>query len=202
MREPHNIKEVDALNSDYIGLIFFDASPRNMNNNPDAIPETDAHKVGVFVDAALETIIKKAREFKLHTIQLHGNESPESCAELLGLGYQVFKAIKVNDETQAAEIEPYKGKCTALLFDTKTEKHGGSGIKFNWKKLEELAPIDKFFLSGGIGENDLDAILNLACPNLVGLDLNSRFEIEPGLKDIDRLKLFLNKIEIQTNTIA
>ena len=202
MREPENILMVDTLNPDFLGIIFHANSPRNMNNNPDAIPETKAQKVGVFVDTNMETIIKKAREFNLSTIQLHGNESPETCTDLINLGYSVFKAFKIDDKTQASEIEPYKGKCTAFIFDTKTEKHGGSGKKFNWNKLDELALIDKFFLSGGINANDAKAILKLNYENLIGLDLNSKFEIKPGLKDVNMLQTFINGLQKQPINIV
>ena len=197
MREPDNLLEVDALNPEYLGIIFHADSPRNMDKNSNAIPETKAQKVGVFVDADIEIIIKKAREFKLSTIQLHGNESPKTCADLMNLGYKVFKALQINDQTQVQEVEPYKGKCTALLFDTKTEKHGGSGKKFNWNKLDELATIDKFFLSGGINASDVKAILKLNYDNLIGLDLNSNFEIKPGLKDVNMLQTFMNSLQNQ-----
>ena len=90
MREPENFKEVDNLNPDYLGLIFYPSSPRNMDKNPDVIPETKAKKVGVFVNVDMESIIKKAREFKLKTIQLHGNESPDVCMELQNMGYEVL----------------------------------------------------------------------------------------------------------------
>ncbi len=190
MREPQNIKDVDALNPDYLGFIFYPPSPRYINKNPYDIPATKAKKVGVFVNADINTIIKRAGEYKINTIQLHGNELPEICTMLTGLGYEVFKAFKVDNNTKAKEMEAYANTCTAFLFDTKTGKHGGSGKKFNWDKLNEIAYINKFFISGGISENDVDAILNLNYKNLIGLDLNSRFEIEPGLKDIRKLQKF------------
>jgi len=194
MCNPLNIKEVDTLDPDYLGIIFYKESPRCMDKNPDAIPETKATKVGVFVNADIESIIKKAREFKLKTIQLHGNESPETCEDLMELGYEVFKAFKINDDTKLSEIEPYKGKCTAFLFDTKTDKPGGSGKKFNWNKLDEIADLFPFFLSGGIGIEDSESIKNLKYENLIGVDLNSRFEIEPGMKDAELLKSFISNI--------
>jgi phosphoribosylanthranilate isomerase len=197
MRNPHNITDVDALNPNYIGMIFYAESPRNMDKNPDAIPETKAKKVGVFVDADMETIIKKAREFKFNIVQLHGNESPDTCAELTELGYKVFKAFKINDESTVSEIEPYKDKCEAFLFDTKTDKPGGSGRKFNWDKLNELGEVSKFFLSGGIGIGDAETILELKHKNLIGVDINSKFELEPGLKDDTLIRLFIESVQNQ-----
>ena len=193
--QPQNIKGVDALNPDYIGFIFYPPSPRNMDKNPDAIPETQAKKVGVFVDSDIESIIKKATTFKLSTIQLHGSESPDICSTLTNLGYEVFKAFRVDNNTKVQEIEVYAGTCSAFLFDTKTNMHGGSGKKFDWKKLDELAYINSFFISGGIGANDAEAILKLNYKNLIGLDLNSQFEIEPGLKNISMLQKFLKNVK-------
>lgn len=194
MRKPQNIEEVNLLNPDYLGFIFYSDSPRNMNNNPDAIPETKAKRVGVFVNSDIETIIKKAREFKLTTIQLHGNESPKVCSLIMELGYEVFKAFKIDDNTTVKEIEPFKDACTAFLFDTNTPLHGGSGVKFNWSKLDEIAQVGKFFLSGGITADDADEILGLNYENLIGVDLNSKFETEPGLKNINLLQGFMDKI--------
>ena len=194
MCNPLNIKEVDALRPDYLGIIFYKESPRCMDKNPDAIPETNATKVGVFVDKDIEYIIKKAREFKLKVIQLHGNETPETCDDLMELGYDVFKAFKISDETKVTEIYPFVGKCTAFLFDTKSDKPGGSGKKFNWEKLDEMAELFPFFLSGGIGIDDIESIKKLNYENLIGLDLNSRFESEPGMKDTELLQAFISKI--------
>ncbi len=194
IREPENFKDVDNLNPDYLGIIFYPSSPRNMDKNPDTVPDTKAKKVGVFVNVDIETIIKKAREFRLKTIQLHGNETPEICSELQDLGYEVFKAFRINDETQVNEIEPYKNTCKAFLFDTKSDKLGGTGKKFNWEKLNELAPVYPFFLSGGIGPDDVELISKLNFSNLIGLDLNSKFEIKPGLKNVEVLSTFLASV--------
>jgi len=191
MRDPQNFREIDTLNPDYLGIIFYLGSPRNMDKNPDALPETKAKRVGVFVNASVETIIKKAREFKLSTLQLHGKESPEMCLELLDMGYDVFKSFRIDEKSTPNEIKRYKGTCSAFLFDTKTDLIGGSGEKFNWKKLDELAHIDKFILSGGINANDVAAIKELNYENLIGIDLNSKFEIKPGIKDPELLNQFL-----------
>lgn len=198
MRDPQNIKDANSLNPDYLGFIFYPESPRNMDKNPDAIPETKAKRVGVFVNSDVETIIKKSREFKLNTIQLHGEESPYVCSAIQELGYEVIKAFKIDDNTNIRDIEPYKNSCSAFLFDTKTPQHGGSGKKFNWKKLDELAGIGDFFLSGGIGIDDVESIKSLNYNNLIGLDLNSKFEIKPGLKNINLLKEFTDEVLLKS----
>jgi len=195
MINPQNIKEVDNIvNPDFIGMIFYLGSQRYMDKNPDALPDIKAKKIGVFVNASIETIIKKAREFKFNIVQLHGDETPEFCKELSELGYDVFKAFKIDDNISATDIEPYKGMCSTFIFDSRTPKHGDSGKKFNWEKLDKIAHINKFFLSGGISVDDADEILKLNYDNLIGVDINSKFETKPGLKDVDLVKKFKTKI--------
>lgn len=191
MRDPHNIKAIDGFDIDYIGFIFHDKSPRNMDKNFGAIPETNAKRVGVFVDQSIEFMIKKTRNFRLSTIQLHGTESPDVCKELTNLGYEVIKAFKIDDDFNASSLEKYAGVCSYFLFDTKDETAGGTGRKFDWNKLKELAPFAEFFLSGGIGSEDANKVKELNIPNLIGIDINSRFEIEPGLKDEKKIKEFI-----------
>lgn len=180
--EPENILAVDQLGPDYLGYIFYPPSPRHMDKNPANLPETKARKTGVFVDAEFDAMVKKARYFKLQTIQLHGNEPPETCIKLKDLGFEVFKAFAINEASTQAMLAPYKDACDLFLFDAKTEMKGGSGKKFNWDKLYELASIGPFMLSGGIGPNDGQAIKQLNYSNLAGVDINSCFEVEPGVK--------------------
>ena len=190
MRNPENIKAVDALNPDYLGFIFYPGSPRFVPKNT-ILPETQAKKVGVFVDESIEQMIDLAQQFNLQAIQLHGTETPEVCQKLMHLGYEVFKAFRIDEQTQPSELEPYRGKCTLFLFDTKDQLQGGTGKKFNWKKLKELSTVAPFLLSGGIDPDDASDILTLDIPNLKGLDINSRFEIKPGLKNEPLVNHFL-----------
>jgi len=195
--EPENIRAVDQLGPDYLGYIFYAQSPRNMDKNPANLPETKARRVGVFVDADFDTLVKKARYFKLQTIQLHGNETPETCIRLKDLGFEVFKAFAIGEASTQSLLIPYKDACDLFLFDAKTEMKGGSGKKFNWNKLNELASIGPFMLSGGIGPDDADAIRELDFLNLIGVDLNSRFEIEPGVKVAATLGKFMDRLRKQ-----
>jgi len=194
LREVQNIKAIDQLNPDYLGFIFYPSSPRFINIAADQIPETKAKKVGVFVNEDLETMLAKAKEFNLTAIQLHGFEKPEICLKLMNSGYEVFKAFRIDECSQRFEIEPYKNVCTAFLFDTKTNIAGGSGVKFNWKKLDEIAPLGNFMLSGGISPDDAELILKLNYQTLIGIDLNSRFETEPGLKDVVMVERFMSDL--------
>lgn len=192
MREKENILLADALNPDYLGFIFYPLSPRFMGAI--TIPDIKAKKVGVFVNEPIDSLLKTAEEHVLDVIQLHGNESPDICSDLHHSGYEVWKAFNVNEYTNTDELIPYAGLCDNFLFDAKTSRPGGSGEKFNWEILLELSSVASFFLSGGIGPEDADRINELNIQNLAGVDLNSRFETSPALKDIDLLAEFIKKI--------
>jgi phosphoribosylanthranilate isomerase len=194
MNNVQNLKQVDALKPDYLGFIFYPPSSRYVELSADAIPDTKTTRVAVFVNECIENMIKLTRDYRCRTIQLHGNESAEVCAEMRELGYEVFKAIKIDDNTAAAELEPYFGCCDAFLFDTKGKLAGGTGHKFNWKKLDELAHIGPFILGGGIDINDVDTIMRLNYPNLIGVDINSKFEVEPGLKNHEKVAQFIKMV--------
>lgn len=200
MQDANNIKALDALNIDYIGLIFYPPSPRNVTEENN-IPETKAQKVGVFVNHPVADIVAKAEHFGFKAIQLHGNESPDTCKLLMQMGFTVLKAFRVNEQTQADEITPYQNTCTYFLYDTKSEKLGGTGQKFDWKKLNELNDLGPFIMSGGIDANDAKTINNLTLSNLKGLDLNSKFEIKPALKDIALLSGFIHNINSKTKIL-
>jgi len=188
MRDAANIKAVDGLGIDLMGFIFYDKSPRAAKGEL-ARPQ-HASPVGVFVDAPLDTILEKAGDFPF--IQLHGFESPELCQELRNRGYKVIKAFRIKDASDLQQTAAYASSCDFFLFDTKTELAGGSGQSFDWTVLEAYKGPVPFLLSGGIGpETDLSGFSH---PFLAGYDLNSRFEIEPGLKDIDALENYLRKL--------
>jgi len=191
MREKDNILQADTLNPDYLGFIFYPPSPRFFGTL--TIPEIRAKKVGVFVNEPVNSLLRIANKHTLDVIQLHGNESPDVCRTLRSSGYEVWKAFNVNEFTKKDELIPFAGLCDYFLFDAKTLQPGGSGKKFNWELLLELSSVNQFFLSGGIGPEDADRIKELNIQNLAGVDLNSRFEIAPALKDIDMLAAFIKK---------
>lgn len=196
MREANNINDVVALNPDYMGFIFYPKSPRYVGEDWDkaiinSIPE-NITRVGVFVNETKSTMISLAKKYGLKALQLHGNETPELCQQLQNKGYTVFKAFQVDANTKLREIAPYKGTCDLFLYDTKSEGLGGSGLKFDWTKLKELNQAGPFLLSGGITSTDGKEIKELQLPNLKGVDINSKFEIEPALKDTALLEAFFN----------
>ncbi len=191
MRDVQNIRDVLALEPDFLGLIFYPKSPRYV---PEEMSEAlnfsfgKTKKIGVFVNYAEEQIFRIVKLFHLDGVQLHGNESSELCRSLKNSGLLVFKAFGINAEDDLERSEEYQSTCDFLLFDTKTKSYGGAGRKFDWEILSHYHGDLPFLLSGGLSEEDAEAVKAFNHPKMVGIDLNSRFEISPALKDVDRLK--------------
>ena len=190
MRLSHNIRAVEALGIDLMGFIFYPRSPRYVGPRPDYLP-THCLRVGVFVNAPAGEVEERADDFGLDLIQLHGNESPDYCRRLVDSGLQLIKVFSLRSEGDAAATEMYEGLCRYFLFDTPTAQYGGSGTTFDWSLLDAYRGDTPFLLSGGIGPGSAESISRLAHPRLAGIDLNSRFETEPGLKDVGRLRDFI-----------
>ena len=198
MREPGNIEKVAQLGVDMMGFIFYPKSPRFASQS---VARTAADKnvcrVGVFVNESVELISDKILQFDLDAVQLHGNESRELCEQLHeqnGL-LKVIKAISVSTVRDIQKYKEYVGAVDYFLFDTKCKTVGGSGQQFDWQVLENYDGDVPFILSGGIGPEDVERIRNFHHPMCIGIDLNSKFEMEPGLKDVEKLNTFLENIE-------
>lgn len=190
LREAGNIEAVAALNPDYLGFIWYTQSPRYVYRLPKevlAALSADITKTAVFVNEHIDIITALIHEFGFNTVQLHGQESPEVCAELKQ-EVQVIKAFGVDEQFDFDKLKPYAGKVDYFLFDTKTEKHGGSGRAFNWDVLNEYQMDTPFFLSGGLSLDNLAEVKNIKHPAFYGVDLNSRFETVPGMKSIEKLQ--------------
>nr|WP_243694670.1 phosphoribosylanthranilate isomerase [Flavobacterium psychrotolerans] len=181
MKYPENIIEVGSLLPDYMGFIFWEKSSRFFDGTMPDLPQS-IQKVGVFVDATLEEIISKIEKYNLNLIQLHGNESVEFCQNLKKLDIKIIKVFSVNDDFNFEVLKEYEAVCDYFLFDTKGELPGGNGVTFNWKLLEKYNLAKPFFLSGGIGLEDLEKIKKINLP-IHAIDVNSKFEMEPGLKN-------------------
>lgn len=199
MRDVDNITKLVQLPIKFIGFIFYDKSPRYVGNSDaekiiSVIPN-NIYKTGVFVNASIPDILQYSSNFKLQAIQLHGSESPEFCSNIKSLTKNIIiKAFGVDDDFDFSILEKYEDVCDYFLFDTKSKNHGGTGLKFDWDILKKYKSSKQIFLSGGITIDDVDAIKNLKNINIAALDLNSRFEIKPALKDIDLLSYFIDRL--------
>lgn len=195
MRDPDNIREVEALGIDWMGFIFYKDSPRYVGDEvPSYLPKA-CRRVGVFVNSTIKEIAEKVDSFGLDVVQLHGKESPEYCRNLSNLVPQVLivKAFSIEDQEDFRKVKPY-GRVTAYyLFDAPTPLYGGSGSYADWEVLEKYRGKTPFILSGGIGPDSLDDLDKFYNPMWRGIDLNSRFEIEPGIKDVEKLRKFLEQ---------
>lgn len=193
MTQGDNIRQVEALGIDFIGFIFYDKSPRCVREVPDYLP-LHAQRVGVFVNASFAEITTKAVSFGLTYLQLHGNESPLQCQQLKEAGFKVIKAFSIASEEDLNATTNYQEVCDYFLFDTKTPAFGGSGQMFDWNILSHYTGTTPFLLSGGIGPESVEALKRFSHPALAGYDLNSKFEVAPGIKEIDKVVLFLSSL--------
>ena len=189
-----NINQLMKLDLDFMGIIFYRKSSRFFNS--DILPKTEKKYIAVFVDESLDVIKEIINKYKFEYVQLHGNEDEKFCKELSSL-CNVIKAFRIDDTFDLNDIEKYSKYCKYFLFDTFTESYGGSGKKFNWDILLNYNHKKDFILSGGINLELISSIKKLKnqLPNLIGVDLNSKFEIKPGLKDINRVKKFIKSIK-------
>lgn len=193
MRDAENIRAADKLKIQMMGFIFYPKSSRYVKLHPSYMPE-HAHRVGVFVDAQIDNILRIAAEYELSYIQLHGNESPSICRQLSENGFGVIKAFSVSSADDLKACTQYEGCCAFFLFDTKTPLYGGSGRSFDWSILQHYNGETPFLLSGGIAPEDTERLKNFSHIRWAGIDLNSRFETEPGYKNIALLNNFVNQI--------
>ena len=192
MRDAQNIRDVENLGVDWIGMIFWPQSKRFVAEVPSYLPKHQK-RVGVFVDAPLEDIRQHISDYQLNIIQLHGQESPDYVKALKP--HTTIKAFNIAKADDLAQTEQYEGIADYFLFDTKGLMVGGNGQKFDWSVLTTYHGKTPFLLSGGIGLDDAESIGSFHHPCCIGIDLNSRFEISPALKDIDKLRTFLGKIK-------
>ena len=199
MKCPGNMMETASLGIDYMGFIFYPPSPRYCGDTLDkatldSLPDRVV-PVAVTVDMGEDEIFDIARHYGFNTFQLHGDETPEMCERLRDGGLKVIKASGIRDMSDLEKLDPYSGKVDWFLFDTATDKRGGSGQKFDWGLLAGYSLPEKFFLSGGIDSKSVGEIVSLRHDAFMGIDLNSRFELEPGVKDVEMLRGFLKKLK-------
>lgn len=200
MKYPENILEVGALLPDYMGFIFWEKSARYFNGE---IPELigTIKKVGVFVNQSQEEILEKVTKYNLQAVQLHGNESVEFLSELrtkLKKNIEIIKVFSADNDFDFEIIKPFESVCDYFMFDTKGRLPGGNGTTFEWTILKKYNSDKPFFLSGGIGISELKAIEEISKTNLpiYAVDINSKFEIEPGLKNKNLFSNFKRKFDV------
>jgi phosphoribosylanthranilate isomerase len=192
-----NILGLSKLEPDYMGFIFWEKSKRLVTGSTPNLSQTKIKKTGVFVNANFEKIKDKVHAHKLEVVQLHGLESPEFCKKIKNLGIEIIKAFSIDEKFNFNILEKYELCSDYFLFDTKGKSPGGNGISFNWDILRNYKYKKKFFLSGGIGVESIDAIKKikkLKLP-LFCIDINSRFELNPGKKNIELIKSFKKNLE-------
>ena len=187
MREPDNIRELAELPIDYMGFIFYDKSARYTAALPQLPLPERIKKTGVFVNAD-HTFVETKIASGLQAVQLHGRESPAFCQAIKKQGVEVIKAFGIDEQMDWRLLEPYVGTVDYFLFDTRSKQHGGTGRTFDWTVLTSYPEETPYFLSGGLDLGNLPEALALDDERLIGLDLNSKFELKPGMKDIDKLK--------------
>lgn len=196
LNDPENIKAVATLQPDFMGFIFYPASPRYflkersieeqvaLRASLESIPSV-IQKVGVFVNESIKSVIRYAVDWDLNFIQLHGDESPEYCEELKLLDFPIIKAFGVDEYFDFNVLSEYYEHCSYFLFDTKTAQYGGSGVPFNWEILAQYKLPKPIILSGGITGEDIEKIKSLAANFPIEIvDMNSKVEISPGIKDL------------------
>jgi len=211
MKYQENIAEVAFIQPDYMGFIFYEKSARFLENEIPKISKK-IKKTGVFVDASLAYILEQIQNHNLQAIQLHGSETPEFChalgnaelpAHLAGAvsashPLEIIKVFPIKDTFDFSVLEPYEPVCDYYLFDTKGKLPGGNGYTFNWSVLENYSSTKPFFLSGGISLDEIDKIKGFQKSNsskyCYAIDVNSRFEIEPGLKSVEKIKEFKENV--------
>ncbi|MBR9853425.1 MAG: phosphoribosylanthranilate isomerase [Algicola sp.] len=207
----HNPEAVATLQPDYLGFIFWEFSSRYFSGEIPDLPSS-IKKVGVFVDASLEEVMEKADHYQLDAVQLHGKETPDYCRELKerslsfraqSRSLEIIKVFSIKDDFDFGTLTHYEGVCDYFLFDTKGKLPGGNGYTFDWSVLKKYPSQKPYFLSGGIGLDSLDKLntfLKSPASNMCfAIDVNSKFETAPGLKNIEELKTFKASLKSDLN---
>ena len=198
MRDPQQMQTLENMGVDLMGMIFFPKSPRFVDGEDGCsgcVPKRIA-KVGVFVNADLATVVATVKKYNLSFVQLHGGEDVDfanTVKKHTGVG--IIKAVSVSgvDDVKNLSVE-WESVADYMLFDYKCAVYGGSGQQFDWAVLDEYSLDLPFLLSGGVGVDDAEAVKKIKHPRFAGVDVNSKFEISPAYKDIEKIKTFLSII--------
>ncbi len=204
MTNAEQVHQLDEMGVEFSGFIFYPKSPRYVfrhMSRPEIkkIKGRQINKVGVFVNAPVEEVLQTVDDCGLYLVQLHGDETPKYCekvADYVG----VIKAFRLREDDNVLwKIKDYQDVADMFLFDTEGAGYGGTGKKFNWEVLRGLHINKPFFLSGGIQPEDAALLQSFAAEpvakDLFSIDVNSKFETSPGIKDMDKLKNFVTAIK-------
>lgn len=207
MRETENIARVTALMPTYMGFVFYAKSPRYAGFvNPQTVRDLPdgVTPVAVFVNESIEHIVDICEVYGITTVQLHGSENALFCKDLVEKGFTVFKAEALTSADDMSKLEDYEGIVSMFIFDTKTAGgvNGGSGCKWDWSILDSYKLKTPYMLSGGISHDDAERIAEAMRPGMVGVDVNSRFETAPGIKDVELLSNFIKSLEYEPTKIT
>ena len=208
-----NFKALTEIEPDYVGFIFYEKSKRFIEDESIFKIFPNAERVGVFVNESIEQVIQKVQKFNLDVVQLHGDETPEYCKQLIEakhqqlltsenfLDFKIWKAVGIKTAEDFINLTGYQQVVDSFVFDTKSEDYGGTGRKFDWELLKNYQLSTAFLLSGGIRLEDALVLKNYQHPQCIGFDINSGFEIKPGIKNIEHIKQFIDTIDgrIQQN---
>lgn len=203
MRDPENIRQVAALQPDFMGFIFYEGSKRFVGEDFDpallSALSSSIQKVGVFVNESTETIEQTVARYSLDLVQLHGRETPGQCRELNEAGIRLIKAFSVDDRFTFENVLLYERYCDYFLFDTRGNNYGGNGTVFDWEILKGYLSDKPYFLSGGLNlENLQSKEFEKLRPKPFAIDVNSGFELEPGLKDVAKVKLLMEQFRVKS----
>jgi phosphoribosylanthranilate isomerase len=201
MKYIENIKSVADFNPDYLGFIFYEHSQRNFKGVIPSLPKS-IKKTGVFVNEKVSIVLSTIKKYQLEAVQLHGDESVPYIQELKSQfsdKIEIIKVVGLNTKVQFEQLIPFENEVDYFLFDTKGKNRGGNGIKFDWSILKGYPFTTPFFLSGGIGSNDVELVKNIKVTGLpiYAIDINSKFEDKPGEKNINKVTKFKNQLDYE-----
>lgn len=197
MRISENVAAISELGPDMMGFIFYAPSPRSVQEEELALlgqVKATIETVAVFVMEPVDHVIRICSTYKFDFAQLHGGESAECCALVKAAGIKVIKVISMDASFEMQELDVYETHVDLFLFDTASAQHGGSGRHFDWSLLKNYSSSTPYLLSGGIEANDIEQIVGMTLPGLVGIDANSRLESSPGVKDVMKTKKLIENI--------
>lgn len=201
MTQPEQVAQLGEMGVSFAGFIFYPKSPRYVFKHMTITQlrkENTINKVGVFVNASIEEVLHMVDECRLHMVQLHGDESPKYCEKIADY-VSVVKAFRMSEnDSPDWMIRPYMDVCDMFMFDTMGAGYGGTGKKFDWSMIKDSVIGKPFFLSGGIEPGDVGKLQEFSkepvAKALFSLDINSKFETSPGVKDMELVRKFVGEV--------